>query len=98
LTRNMKLYFGPLGLYSEINDSVKKDKGAANYSINEKEHLLSVHCSNLSEIHNYCLVGDFQYTIVNDSVLQLRKKISDSNKSTHAWTFKKRVMNTKKVY
>jgi hypothetical protein len=93
--RMVRAYFGPHGVYSELNDSVNNGKGFVFYSLDEKTHVLSFHPVRykVNEGNYYYLHGDFAYELVGDSLLRLRQQGSDSG---HVWVLRKRVMNNGK--
>ncbi len=91
----MKSYYQPRGAYSEINDSVDNGKGYINYTLNEKDHVLSFGFIRTdANLENYyCLHGKFKYLVIADTILQLEKLNDDTISCKHTWIFKRRIVS-----
>jgi hypothetical protein len=92
----VKAYFGPWGMYSEMNDSTNNKDGYTRYTIDEKKGTLNISAPFRTEkwTNNYYYMrGDYQYEI-RDGQLILSQKIDDTTR--HSWIFKRKVMDTNK--
>lgn len=96
-----KLYFGPKGIYSEINDSTTNGDHFIRYSLNEEKHALYIAVTGYRGKHTdypcyFMFTGSYQYNIIGDTILRLSRTTGNKDSSMHTWTFKRRVMNMNK--
>ncbi|MES2701347.1 MAG: hypothetical protein V4649_01855 [Bacteroidota bacterium] len=91
----IRSYFGPHGMYSEVNERANNSNGYLKYSIDERAHIVHIPMVKYMPYQwrnsYYYITGDFRYQLQGDSALLLQELPGGTNSRTVV--FKRRTIN-----